>query len=423
MNAAGILFRSPAGRVLLLRRVDGSWGFPGGACKEGETPAQAAIRETLEETKYRSGHAGHLHCRSVRDGVDFTTFLYACDDEFVPRLNGEHTAFMWIDPKEVLGEGAGARSDDAEWRESEHKRVPAGSPGGGQFGAGGGGKAAPSEKQPAGGGAEPAEREAARATEIAATAERIVGSIPGAREKIEAARAKLATAVPTDAPVAQGGHKMENGQYTPERQEVHKALLRKMFTPEAIATAKPAADEKPAIHFLGGSGGSGKSWFTGKNGTIDKTKAFYINSDDLKEALPEYQGWNAAQLHEESSDLGKKIEETARGLGLNVILDGTMSSLGSLDKRIGQYRDAGYQVHGHFMRVKPETSAKRAVERFVRGGERGRLVNPAMILASNNVQNFGTISPRMDSWEMFDNEGAAPTLVDRSEEKASQARL
>lgn len=38
--------------VLALRRVDGEppWAFPGGHIEPGETPAQAAARETLEET-------------------------------------------------------------------------------------------------------------------------------------------------------------------------------------------------------------------------------------------------------------------------------------------------------------------------------------------------------------------------------------
>ncbi len=40
-----------AGRILLIRRGDnGLWAMPGGATSVGETPAQAAAREALEET-------------------------------------------------------------------------------------------------------------------------------------------------------------------------------------------------------------------------------------------------------------------------------------------------------------------------------------------------------------------------------------
>jgi predicted ABC-type ATPase len=244
-------------------------------------------------------------------------------------------------------------------------------------------------------------------------AAQIVAAVSGAKEKIEAAKAKLAQGVRSDAPVAQGGHKTPDGHWTAARQEVHKAILGKVFTPEAVAAATPKAGERPVAHLLGGSGGSGKSWFTGKNGTIDKNKTIYLNSDDMKAALPEYQGWNAALLHEESSDLAATAESVAREHGLNVIIDGTMGDPKKLDDRVQTYKDAGYRVAGHFMRVKPETSAKRAVERFVRGGETGRLVAPAMILASNNAQNFEKSRGKMDASELFDNEGKAPKLIDR----------
>ena len=107
IRAAGILFKSPEGRVLLLRRsgegdAEGQWGTPGGKIEDGETPEQAAVRECFEEMKYRAGHAGTLHSRRIKDGVDYTTFLRHVDDEFVPVLNAEHTAYAWIKPEDVL---------------------------------------------------------------------------------------------------------------------------------------------------------------------------------------------------------------------------------------------------------------------------------------------------------------------------------
>jgi len=40
-----------AGRILLIQRADnGKWAMPGGAIDVGETPAEGAVRETLEET-------------------------------------------------------------------------------------------------------------------------------------------------------------------------------------------------------------------------------------------------------------------------------------------------------------------------------------------------------------------------------------
>ena len=97
--AAGILFKAPTGRVLFMRRTDGEgWAFPGGGKKDHETIEQCAVREVWEETNYRTGHHGKFLCRRVRNGVDFTTFQYDCDDEFVPKYNHEHDAHVWVDP-------------------------------------------------------------------------------------------------------------------------------------------------------------------------------------------------------------------------------------------------------------------------------------------------------------------------------------
>jgi 8-oxo-dGTP pyrophosphatase MutT (NUDIX family) len=43
------LIRDDDGRLLLVRNVEGWWTLPAGAVDPGETPAEAARRETLEE--------------------------------------------------------------------------------------------------------------------------------------------------------------------------------------------------------------------------------------------------------------------------------------------------------------------------------------------------------------------------------------
>ena len=45
------IIRDEAGRVLLQKRSDdGTWSLPAGAIDPGETPAEAVVRETYEET-------------------------------------------------------------------------------------------------------------------------------------------------------------------------------------------------------------------------------------------------------------------------------------------------------------------------------------------------------------------------------------
>lgn len=47
---AGCVVRNPEGQVLLIKRDEGrGWTIPGGAAEAGETPVQAAARETFEE--------------------------------------------------------------------------------------------------------------------------------------------------------------------------------------------------------------------------------------------------------------------------------------------------------------------------------------------------------------------------------------
>ena len=53
VSAGGIVFRHPPeqlARFLLIRDSYDNWGFPKGHLEDGETPAVAALRETVEET-------------------------------------------------------------------------------------------------------------------------------------------------------------------------------------------------------------------------------------------------------------------------------------------------------------------------------------------------------------------------------------
>jgi 8-oxo-dGTP pyrophosphatase MutT (NUDIX family) len=105
VRAAGVICRSPHGRILMVRRTDdGTWAFPGGGIKDGEDAAQCAWREFFEETGYRLGDAGKPLMQRVKDGVDFTTFVTDCEDEFVPKLNHEHSEWAWLDPRTALAE-------------------------------------------------------------------------------------------------------------------------------------------------------------------------------------------------------------------------------------------------------------------------------------------------------------------------------
>lgn len=103
-RAAGVMYVTKDGRVLLCRRSDtGEWAFPGGHVEDGETAEEAASRESEEEVGHRPEKLEEW-TRRVANGVDFTTFLARIDEPFEPVLNDEHTECSW----ELLGDHSGA---------------------------------------------------------------------------------------------------------------------------------------------------------------------------------------------------------------------------------------------------------------------------------------------------------------------------
>lgn len=95
IHAAGVLFAS-GDTVLLLKRSDtGQWAFPGGKVEDGESPEQAAARESREEIGVDPTGLEEID-RSDDGQIEFTTFL-ANTDPFDPTLNEEHTEFAWAD--------------------------------------------------------------------------------------------------------------------------------------------------------------------------------------------------------------------------------------------------------------------------------------------------------------------------------------
>jgi 8-oxo-dGTP pyrophosphatase MutT (NUDIX family)/predicted ABC-type ATPase len=250
----------------------------------------------------------------------------------------------------------------------------------------------------------------------------LLGSVPGAADKVAAVRERLMKTPSSDALTDFGGFTRPDGTYTPEREQVHQGIVRSYFDPLKVRRAMPKSGQQPTVTILGGRGGSGKSWFTSEGGPVDRSSAMYINSDDILEQLPGYEGWNAAKYHEEASHVANMIEQQARRLGLNVIHDATLRSPGSSAKRIAEYRKRGYRVAMHYVDVTPHTSAVRALNRFMKTG---RYVDPAYVLGSTtNMDSFRQLAPSADDWALWSNEAEGqpqPTLVERKQQPQQQA--
>lgn len=101
-GAGALLVARGTGRVFLVLRSakvrnPGTWGLPGGALEEGESPRQGAARELREEV----GYGGRLDLRPghVFTAPDFTyhNFVGLVGDEFEPVLNWESADAGWFD--------------------------------------------------------------------------------------------------------------------------------------------------------------------------------------------------------------------------------------------------------------------------------------------------------------------------------------
>jgi len=105
IHAAGILFLTEAGEALFVKRSgegdhEGVWALPGGKIEHGETPESAAQRECVEELGECPEGERAVLMRRVADGVDYTTFLQKLSESFTPKLNAEHTGFVWANPSD-----------------------------------------------------------------------------------------------------------------------------------------------------------------------------------------------------------------------------------------------------------------------------------------------------------------------------------
>lgn len=101
-RCAGLLFRAPGPKYLLLHRSDRhEWETPGGHVEAGETNTQAARREALEEVAY--DHQGDLQKLDTNEsnGVRYTLHVADVPEEFTPGLNHEHDQFAWVGPLQL----------------------------------------------------------------------------------------------------------------------------------------------------------------------------------------------------------------------------------------------------------------------------------------------------------------------------------
>lgn len=228
-----------------------------------------------------------------------------------------------------------------------------------------------------------------------------------------------------------------DGVYAPERQAVHDDIVS-----DYLDRAADVPAEKVAI-IVGGLPGAGKSYALAQHANqlgFDAGSEFItINPDDMKEELidaglaPEVPGLAPGELsglmHEESSDLAKDAASAIidSGRGTNLIWDITMSSPGSVQSRLDELKDAGYQVFAMYVDTTPHVSLFRAGSRYLgRDGEPGtsddgRMVDLDMLGSVTPTEEgytpnravFESLKGNFDGHAFIDANGAQPKVIAR----------
>jgi len=174
----------------------------------------------------------------------------------------------------------------------------------------------------------------------------------------------------------QNMHKTPEGEWTPERRELHETILDYMVNTIIEDSDNIDVDEL-TFHMMGGGPASGKS--TGIEAgyySLPKGHAL-LNADAIKDWLPEYQQLlklrsveNAQVVHEESSYLVKEaLRRVAAKRKTHMVLDGTGDgSLEGLKKKIEMARKRGYRVVADYNTLPEDLAAKLAKMREAKMG-------------------------------------------------------
>lgn len=233
------------------------------------------------------------------------------------------------------------------------------------------------------------------------------------------------------------------GVWKPDRAELHNDIVRKM-----LKRSVGVPSQGKAI-ISGGLPGAGKTTVLSKYAGVNPHDYLTLNADDIKEEMakrgmvPEVKGLTAMEatplVHEEASHITSLIAHQAYERKKNVIWDITMSSPGSVHKRLNEMRAMGYHdLRAVFVHIPVETSIQRARDRHRRGteafrqghGNGGRLL-PSGLIRSTETANgsnashdtFENLKNDFDGYKEFDNSGRKPKLVSEHSPPARHASV
>lgn len=224
---------------------------------------------------------------------------------------------------------------------------------------------------------------------------------------------------------SKGKHSTPDGEYTPERKKLHEEIVKSMLNPKA---AVPKG-QRPAAVLLMGPPGAGKSTAGQPVAKLIAPEFTIVNSDDVKEKLPEYQGWNAALVHEESADVaeGSLTQQAIEG-NHNTMFDLTGNNGSKMAMMAEHLGKLGYDVHVVQVQIPAYKSSFRAWQRFAKNAfskdqsqPPGRFVPPDYAMKDvdgNPERTYEKLKnhPAVKSWVQIDNDvphGSEPKVIDQ----------
>jgi hypothetical protein len=176
-------------------------------------------------------------------------------------------------------------------------------------------------------------------------------------------------------------------EWSSERKELHERIMGEILNPKA--KARPG--ERPKFVLLTGPPGSGKTMAGQPEARKLGVQFTTLNADDVKTKLPEYQGWNAGAVHEESSLIVEgPLFERAFNENHNILVDLTGGNTEKLESMADLMNKNGYDVHLISIALPAYKSVGRAWDRFTENAfgfkdpsgeeiELGRFVSPAYV--------------------------------------------
>lgn len=211
--------------------------------------------------------------------------------------------------------------------------------------------------------------------------------------------------------------------WTTERAELHSRIVGDLYE----NAAEVPCDGKAIV--AGGLPGAGKTSVLNGVAGIDMSKYLMINPDSIKSEMarrgmiPELKGLSPIEasdlVHEESSDIAKRLALRAYVDKKNVIWDITMSSVESTQRRIADLRTAGYEkTEGIFVEIPIDVSVRRAEarhreghEQYLAGSGLGERCIPSDRISSLADPDFGSINRatfeqvkhEFSRWRVYDN--------------------